>query len=520
MFALLGMILIACNDTAPRRATISPSQIIDDGTDTCPEGQSEQTEVDEETGEEIVVCVDDPIARPTGAIIFKPDFCGCNNGKTVTYGNCSTFCTTQNTEGQETFFANFTVTADISLSGLGSVHGWCTQTLEGDTSNPKCELEVKTDEGTVTSLEVTVPVNTNSVKVDITSLPYDKTLVLTLVESVSKARSNSIQIVKYSPDIGIPILGPLKNGPISQYSCIVREFSTLDTTGDVFFTQMSRMHFYFLPRIPPNPVPPGTSNLICHDIFNPLYGIIDDPLYPRLELIPGAFNLWDNSDPRFYDNNGNGSMDVNEIIIQKTKNFGGTLPATINFFAEFSWPGQPDLSEDAGNNNDSSQPLGFYMAPWIDQTNFKSYCLNSTHYNSDNSIFKALRDVIQVETEGLYIGQKSAEAVILSDGTVVAEGGEYLLIRESELKRVWFYLNNGVPTAPTEENVANVAVYFYYPLNYNSPYVKTSTQRIYRVVGANEINSSSSSSSGATSTNGNPTSYPPHDRKIGCIPKF
>jgi hypothetical protein len=516
---LLG--LVSCNDTVPRRTTISPSQVISDNDSVCEEGQTEEVTVDEATGEETVTCVSPPPTRPTGAVIFKSDFCGCIDGKAVTYGNCSSFCSGQKTDSKEIFFANFTVTADIALSGLGNVANWCTLPLEGDESNPKCELEAKTDEGTSTNLEVTVIPGSNSVKVDITDLPNDKTLVLTLIESGSKARSNSIQIVKYSPDIGIPILGPLKNGPISQYTCVIREFSTLDTTGDLFFTQMSRMHFYFIPRIPPNPVVPGVSNLICHDIFNPLFGIVDDMLYPRLELLPGVFNLWDNTDPRFFDNNGNSLMDVDEIVIQKTKNFGGSIPSSAKFFSPFDWPGQPDLSDDAGNNSSQSQPLGFFMAPWIDNSSFKSFCLNNSHYNSNNPLFKALRDVIGVETEGIYIGQKAPEAVTLADGTITSGEQDFILIREEDLKQVWFHLNNGVPTAPTEENVANVAVFFYYPLNYDSPFVKTSTQRIYRVMSGSELSATgSTSTSGASKTDGSPTSFPPHDRKIGCIPKF
>jgi hypothetical protein len=520
MLLFAGILVTGCNETAPKRATISPNQAIDDAP-TCPEGQHEETTTDETTGEEVVNCVNDPIVRPTGAVLFKSDFCGCKNGKAVTYGNCSGFCASKKTDDTEVFFANFTVTADIALSGLNSVHGWCTSVLAEDEANPKCQLEAKTDEGGVVMLDVTPIPNTNSITATIADLPTDKTLVLTLVETVSKARSNSIQIVKFSPDIGIPILGPLKNGPISQYTCIVRSDAQLDT-GDIVFTQMSRMHFYFLPRIPPSPVPPGISKLICHDIFNPLFGIIDDELYPRLELIPGAFNLWDTSDPRFFDNNGNSIVDINEIILQKTKSFGGSLPSNANFFVPFSWPGQPDLSDDAGNNNTSTQPLGFFMAPWIDQTSFKSYCLDSTHYNSNNPLFKALRDVIGVDTEGIYVGQKSPEAITAADGTVSAGEQDFILIRESELKQVWFFLNNGVPTAPTDDNVANVPVFFYYPLNKTSPFVKTSTQRIYRVKSGQELSSSSTSSSSSSSTNtsGSPTSFPPHDRKLGCVPKF
>jgi hypothetical protein len=512
---LMGLLLTACNETMPNRSTITPGRQLVDDTSTCPEGFQEEITKDEETGEDVIECIAEPVTRPSGALMFKSDFCGCKDGKAVTYGNCGGFCSGRNTSGAELLFANFNVTADIALSGLGSVHGWCTVALPGDTTNTKCELEAKSDDGSVIMLDVTPIAGTNSITVDISAAALNKTYVLTLVEVSSQARSNSIQIVKFSSDLAIPVLGPLKNAPISQYSCIVREFQTSDQTGDVFYDFMYRMHFYFLPRIPPTPIPAGMSNLICHDIFNPLYGINDDELYPRLELTPGIFNLWDTSDPRFYDNNGNGIVDVTDIIVQKTRDFGGTIPADANFFQEFQWPGEVELNDAAGNSN-NSQPIGYFMSPWIDQSSFKSYCLNSTHYNSSNPLFKALRDIIGVDTEGLYIGEKAAEVITTGDGQTIAGYKDYILLRETDLKEVWFYLNNGVPTAPTDANVANVAVYFYFPLNKLSPFVKTSTQRIFRLRGANEINGPTD----ASQSSGTPTSYPPHDRKIGCIPKF
>lgn len=493
----LGALLVSCQDTIPNRSTITPNQKIDDGGD------------DGDNGEEAVV------SRPTGAVSFKPDFCTCKDRKAVSYGNCVSFCSSKNTGGAEVFYANFNVGADISLSGLGNVHGWCTAILPGDEENPKCVLRAKNEEGTEVDIDVVPLPGTNSITAKLQdALEYDKTYVLTLTETTSGAKSDSVQMVKFSTDIPIPILGPLKNAPISQYSCIVRDFSTDSNTGDIYYDTAYRVHFYYHPRIPPNPIQPGISNLICHDIFSPLYGTVDNELYPRLENIPGVFNLWDTSDPRFYDNNGNTILDVNDIIVQKTKNFGGSIAAGTNFFNSFAWPGTPEINEEAGNDS-NNQSIGYFMSPWIDQTNYKSYCLTSTHYNSDNPLYKALRDIIQVDTEGLYIGEKAPEAVIDEQGNPSVGYKDYILIRESDLKQVWFYLNNGVPTSPTDDIVRDVAVYFYYPLNMDSPFVKTSTQRIFRVRGANELSGVSEN----VTENGS-TSYPSHDKKIGCIPKF
>lgn len=526
LILVMSIVLTSCNESVPKRSTISPGQLSDEE-EACPEGFHEETkkEKNAETGEEeeIVECVEDPKVRPTGAVLFKTDFCGCLDSKAVTYGNCSSFCAGRNTQKTEVFFANFSITADVALSGLGSVYGWCNAVLPGEKTNPKCQLEVKNEDGSSSMLDVTTPSGTNSITADISALAQDKTYVLTLVETVSKARSNSVQIVKFSPDIGIPILGPLKNAPISQYTCLVREGGD-GGAGDFYFEYAYRMHFYFLPRRPPTPVPAGAS-IACHDISQ--LGLVDDVLYPRLELLPGAFNLWDASDPRFFDNNGNTILDVNDIIIQKTKNFGGSLPASANFFSPFAWPNEPELgADDDATKLKNEMPLGFIMAPWIDATSFKSYCLNSSHYNSSNPVYKAIRDVIGVDTEGIYVAEKTYETITATDGTVTGVGyKDVILIRETDLKQVWFYLKNGVPTAPTDENVANVAVFFYYPLNKAAPYIKTSTQKTYQIKGKDELQqlAGASSGSGSGSTNssqGAASSYPPHDRKLGCVPKF
>lgn len=507
------ILAVACQDTIPNRALISKGNSTDDDTTLCTEDESLVTD-------DLPLCEVEEVVRPTGAIKWKTDFCACKDSTPVSSGNCSSFCSGKNTNGIEKLFANFTVTEAISLSGLGSVYGWCKTVLPNDEANPQCVIEARDEAGSVSQLQVTIAANSNSLTAEIeNNLSYDKTYILTLVETTSGARSDSIQLIKYSTDVTSPTLGLLKNAPVSQYTCMVREFSTDDVSGDIFYDQAYRLHFYYLPSMPPTPIPAGYSNLICHDIFNSSYGTVDSELFPRFENTPGVFNLWDTTDPRFYDNNGNGALDVNDLIIQKTANFGGTITAGTNFFSKFSWPGSPQLNDDAGNSTTStSQSLGYFMAPWIDQTTYKSYCLTSTQYNSSNPLFKAMRDIIGVDTEGLYIGEKSAETVIV-DGVPTTGYKDYILIRETDLKAVWFYLKNGTPTAPTEDNVANNAVYFYYPLNKASPYVKASTQRLFRVRSAAELSNSNISSGGATGS-GVATSYPPHDRKIGCVPKF
>jgi hypothetical protein len=508
VLTLLGL-FISCVDTIPKRSTITSGSTLGD-TLVCPEGQEVATEV--VNGVETQVCKDSVYKRPDGAIFWKADFCACKDTKPVSYGNCATFCSNKNTAGAETLFASFTVSDAIALNtDINTIYKWCNKTLGTDTANPSCELQAKDDQGHVSVVDVVVSPTTNSLTANIQDkISYDKTYVLTLVEKTSGSKSNSVQIVKFSPDVGLPVLGPLKNTQVSQYSCIVRQFSDLGDIDSIY-----RLHFYFIPRVAPDAVPGDDTRLICHDYQT--HGTKDDVSYPRFELTPGIFNLWDTMDPRFYDINGNGTLDINDAIIQKTKNFGGTVAAGTNFFREFPKQMIPqDLLAEAGNDANTSQSLGYFMSPWIDQTTFKSYCLNSTHYNSTNALFKAMRDYLGVDTEGIYIGEKAAETVTDSSGATVAGIKDYIWIRETDLKAVWFYLKAGVPTVPTDDNVASNTILFYYPLNKASPFVKTSTQRTFRVRSAQEI---AGVTSGSTSTGTN-TSYPAHDRKYGCVPKF
>ena len=500
---IMGLLLVGCQDTMPGRSLIDDAAQTTGGTTGGGGG------------------VDVAPLRPDGAVKFKTTFCGCKDGKAITYGNCGSFCVGKDTKGAGLLYTDFNVTEDISLNtSFVNVNGWCNNSLPDQAAaNPKCVLKSVDDDANIFNLIVEPGSNGNALTINIDKLLEDKAYVLTLLETSSGSKSDSIQIIKYSSTIPLPTLGPLKNAAITQYTCIHRPPSEDQATGDIYYDATFRVHFYFLPRVPPDPIPAG-SDIVCHNFMDPLYGAVDDILFPRLEQIPGTFNLWDNTDPRFFDNNGNANDDVNDIIIQKAKNFGASnIPLSTKFFQKFPVMNPASQTQQAGGNASIAASMGYYMSPWIDQTSFRSYCLNSTHYNSSNPLFKAMRDVIQVDMEGIYVGVKPPETVFDRDGNPLQTPDDFILIRETDLKKVWFYMKNGVPTVPTDSIVASVPVFFYYPMNILSPYVKASTQKIYQVKGAVELNNETVSEGGSNST-GISSNYPPHDRKIGCIPKF
>jgi len=207
-FGILLALSVACQDTMPSRQTITKGSSADDVL-VCPEGQEIVSEIVED--QIVETCQDIKVNRPTDAVFWKTDFCACKDAAAISYGNCASFCAGKNTSGAETLFANFRVTEAISLSGLGNLYAWCSVALEGDSQNPECEVEAKDSSGNVTSIEVTIPPNSNSVQANIPGQTFsiDKAYILTLVERSTGAKSDSIQFIKFSSEIPISVLGPI-----------------------------------------------------------------------------------------------------------------------------------------------------------------------------------------------------------------------------------------------------------------------------------------------------------------------
>ena len=273
--------------------------------------------------------------------------------------------------------------------------------------------------------------------------------------------------------------GPVQITSFSQYSCV-----STDNNAEKY-------HFYFQERTPPAVVRVDERAIVCHDT---IYGTNDHETFPRLEYTAQAFKVWDSSDFRFYDNDGNGSIDINDQIIRNARLYGEVINPRTIFFTPVTLPTSVEMSRRAGNYK-TQFSTGWMMYPYM--RNYKSQCLTAADYNSASGLFRAIGQLILVDTEGLYVGE--AQNALSKD---------YVLLNETDLKKVWFYIKNGVMTAPTDDMVATVPVYFYYPLNPANPYQRSAAQKTYQLRGAQELNL--------------PTghTYPAHDRKIGCIPKY
>jgi hypothetical protein len=458
---------------------------------------------------------------------FKKGHCICQAGKSTIISDCQAFCQNK-THQEEYLYAEFVPGVDIITNPqIQNTRGWCTREILDSTGapidggNPSCRMTYVGNDGSQSFLDSIEWLGNNSLRINVGGrMVEDVIYILTLQEFSSGAKTNSVQILKGNFDDQPVDLGPLKIAPVNQYTCMSLGLATVPNDPTLYIQQAYPLHFYYVNNNTPPTVPPNVLNIYCHDIQNPAYTRFDKPEYPRLQLIPNIFNFWNQSDPRFYDLNNNQIMDVHEEIQRLVQAKGGSYnPATQPIFFPFSWPNFPYGQIPSAPNGDSTggqsaqQNLGYIMTPWIDQQTFRSYCPNQSHYYSNNVLFQSLRDLIGVSTEALYMSIKENEVTIDDNGNVVLAPNDYLLIREGLLKQIWFYIQNGQKFAPTNENVANHTVHFYWPPNPASPFIRQANQRLYTIRHPQDMSSNPATDNDALRTN-----LRPHDKRFACIP--
>lgn len=531
---LVGLmtLLAACNGVVPSNRPLSgaASEDTDTTTTTAPT---------------------DPV-RPDGAVSFKSDYCGCNNTKNILVPEptCNNFCATKNTNGEDRLYVNFTVTEAISLDpALVDTKGWCFNDVGTQVPGPcRLEAKVQVDSDTINTVNIAVKGGSgNSFFFNIsdsTGIVKDKTYVLTLVEPTSGAKSNSIQIRKPSDFSSDGSLGPLKVQPISQYACILRTVNTETSSSNVttasYYLYASLLHFYFIEAYRPDPLPAGTTNIICHNASQ--NGVNDSAQFDRLFEQQNAYAMWNTQDVRLQDMDSDGRPDVEKTIGTKIAAYGGTVTST-KFFAKLTNSSGPTTNS-AGNSTNAGIALGWYMRYFVNTTNGNSLavCPTATEYTGTSPAFKALGDVLQVDTEAVYLARREAltytKTVTSGSSTTTTtycQKDDIIITREHDMKRVWFYYKNGVPTRPPMDAngnitdagkilIANQKMYFYYPYNFNAPTTKGADQRSYQVVDPSNTVSPNCTFEGSSSST-NPTNdttlnstLTAHDKRFGCIP--
>lgn len=454
--------------------------------------------------------------RPSNAIFFKNDFCACNNSKPVIISgtSCVNFCAGKNTNNTDTLYFGFTIGSELPAAGLENVSQWCKKAI-GESTNPSCVLTVKSTAGDEPLITFDFSKEGNNFSANISALAYDKTYIITLKEPSSGAVSDSIQLRKISDNTPSP-LGPLWTQPITQYTCM-----NIQAADDGQYLSAIRLNYYFIERFRPDPLPAGITNIYCHDVFS--NGPNDSSTYPRLEETAGALALWSAEDPRFYDRDSSGQIEINEIIFNKIKSYGGNLAAPESYFFIMKNPSGPSVPE--LGINASTVDIGYLMRYFFDNTGSYAYCPTQAHYNSNDPRLKAIGDVVQVDTEGVYYGCRENLTYRDVNNEVQPLVGNVLTLRESDLKKVWFYFDP-VTKQPTEPKsvsaLRNNLIKFYYPFDFNTPYIRKSHQHEYTIRDALYVSQKKcdpSASGGSPSTSNSTSTQIPHDKRLGCIPK-
>lgn len=399
--------------------------------------------------------------RPDGIVSFKDAGCICNDGRAMSSGLCTEICEDKETSGRDTFFAQFNVKEN---SMIQNVSEWCRNVLIGDIALPHCTLKVKDEYGSEDYLPVQV-IAEDSISVDVSNLAKDRRYIVELLEQVSQTSSDRVQTMKVSHEM------PIASTSVDQFACL--------NNGK------TKYYFNFTQSQTPEAVPVG-ADYVCHD--SQTYGPVDSEAFPRLQLITNSFSAWNKMSPDFYDQDGNGRLDADDRIIKKVPHLSETT--FFKIIKPLNW----DMNPYVGN---TQAPLGYMLPYFISSTNYQSYCLDVKNYDSQNELFKAIGETVVVGTEGLYVGRNS-------------QSGDEIYIREAALKSAWFYVKDGVLAAPTE-NIINKTIFFYYPIDAERPYVKKEGQELYRL---------QTTYPRGMMPSGQYTSFPPEDRKIGCVPKY
>jgi hypothetical protein len=449
------------------------------------------------------VCVQGSgVLRPDGAIFIESDVCGCKAGKEVTSNNCAAQCSGRS-DAAATLFGRVTLGPEVALNtiDLGNLFNWCNNEITGsDLTSPGCSLELFDGESTQ-FLPINIPQGSNTFNVNIESLPEKKVFVATIVEtqSGSNVRSNSFQIFKKDPDDDQPVTGPLKIMPVSQYTCVTR-ISQENLNDNTFsFEAAAKIHFYFPSTTTPPSLPSNVRTTVCHDIN--LNGLADDPLHPRLELIPQDWAIWDQSDSRFVDINGDGNPDINQVISDRLL-AEANISRQLNIFSLLRWPNMPNIE---GFTKVAAPNLGFFMQSFIDPLSQRAFCPNQTNYNSGDPIFSILREVVGVNTEAIFLAESEPNV----QGTEIVQ--DVIFMREGLLKKVWFFVENGQLLVPDDVTANSKTIHFFHPPDPNDPFLKKPHQLTYTVRFPSDIGQQGNIEGLNTVTR-------PPDKRFGCVP--
>ncbi len=452
------------------------------------------------------VCLLDAVAdaRPTNAIDIKSDFCACINGKSDIINDCSAFCATVPVTSIPTLYLNTIIGPEIALNTkMGNLYNWCNVQLESDPFKPQCFLSVTDGVTTIDNISPNISPGSNSLTAPLTQLALDKTYIVKIVEgkSGSNAQSKEFQIRRRTqPTEDTTIQGVLKVTPINQYTCL--SFGGALVANQMIRTTYARVFYYFASNETPPPIPPAggstLSSVVCHD--EQLHPGNDSAEYPRLELLPQHFAMWEKTDPRFVNQDGTGLV-INKTLMTRLYTEYG-VSATMDLFKLINYPNRPT----SASTSTANVALGYMMVPFTDKGG-KTFCPTQTDFNSNDPLFSLLKEYMD-STEGLYLAEKEAET-ILDNGVYKTVYGT-MFITESVIKKYGFYIENGLKIKATQASMNTKTIYYYWPVSQTADPLAQGNRKLFTVRSPDTLN-------GAVPT-GTSTTQRSTDKRIGCVP--
>ena len=461
------------------------------------------------------VCVRRGPTRPDGEVFIQSDFCICRKDQSAMIGNCRPYCASvdvpQGLEERDILYGSVRLGAAVELHReLGNLYRWCTQTLKGsEETAPNCRFIIQGENGTRHERSLTFGGN-NTFRVDISGLPRGRTYMGKIQEtqSGSMASSDSIQFHLINPiDTSLIPKRHLQVVPMSQYSCVQRDGGYSAEIEEGHYRTVLRQFFYFAGNT--NPVALDETKTFgggyfCHDTV--FYGPKDSPRYERLEYIPKQFALWDPTDVRFLDRDGDGAIDINKMMAQRLANdFGLRNSRAIEFFRPLNL--RPSVAVE------QEILMGYLMIYWFYGDSNIAFCPTGAHYRGRDPQFRVIGEFVGLDTEGLYMALRERIPLLGGDGQVAAAPHNLLFIREGQLKDIWFVVEDGQLLRPRGEDLkVRDEVSFYWPPDVSAPTTRKDNQRLYTVV-------HTLPGTGGDGGQEVPRTATPNDKRIGCVPR-
>ena len=482
--------------------------------------------------------------RPTGKVYMQPGFCLCrgntdtgrvepdmvggwyiknvagsdNNTSANTTINsyCKSYCNSKS-EQNPMIYAKVKVGPEIQLNEkMIDLYGWCQAELADGVNSPSCSAHFYGPDGEKPT-PIALPganISGNGFKLLLSEdIRYGTQYIMRLEvpgpAGTLPAVSSSINFIRKRYTQNDIVLGPLQIMPVSQYSCLVRTGSYHNTTNEFYYLNAARLHYYYAANRKPSNLPPNERTYTCHDFQT--YGENDGPSIPRFELTGHHFSLWNAQDPRFQTLQGSEVPRINTLIQNDLNESTGNSGNEINLFSKFDYQVKPPTAE----NETTNATLGYIMQPFINSRTNTPLCPTRDDYTSSTPLFKILGDYIGVDTEAIYFAEREPVRYL------VQEEGAYslkdtptdvLLIRESQLKKIWFFYENGLPITADENASYNRTINFFWPPDNDYPLTKKAYQRVYTVKLPENI--------GKASTTQTPAATSSRDKRYGCIPKL